>query len=121
MQQLYERAEKQLRRLSKPTQEFKVSTEDFIFSKKFEHLCGELETGKVISVGINKSAGVKKTDVTLKYNNGTTLKRQNYEPISNSSNKTEKIVWFLNDDGFSIANASVFTNEGIKVVNDDGR
>lgn len=53
MQILYDRAFSQLERVSKPTQEFSVDVENFIFVKEFEQWSEQLETGCLINVEID--------------------------------------------------------------------
>lgn len=53
MKTLYDRAEKQLKKVSAPTQEFNIDVEDFIFVKEFEHWSEELETGCLINVELD--------------------------------------------------------------------
>ena len=48
--QMYDRAKKQLAKVSHPTQEFDVDTQGFIFSKKFIHFASELRTGCIITL-----------------------------------------------------------------------
>ena len=51
--QLYDRGVKQLERASKPTQEFTIDTENFLFAKEFEAWSEQLETGCLINVELD--------------------------------------------------------------------
>ena len=53
MKVLYDRAKAQLERVSKPTQEFNIDVENFIFVKEFEHWSEQLETGCLINVELD--------------------------------------------------------------------
>ena len=50
MKILYDRAEAQLNKASKPTQQFNIDVENFLFSKEFEQWSEQLETGCLINV-----------------------------------------------------------------------
>ena len=50
---LYRRALSQLEKISKPTEEFSVDTENFIFQKNFEEFTEQLETGCIIDVDLD--------------------------------------------------------------------
>lgn len=53
MKILYDRAETQLHRVSRPTQEFSVDVENFIFIKEFAEWSDQLETGCLINVELD--------------------------------------------------------------------
>ncbi len=53
MKVLYDRASSQLVKVSKPTQEFSVDVENFIFQKEFERWSEQLETGCLINVELD--------------------------------------------------------------------
>ncbi len=53
MKVLYDRAKAQLEKVSKPTQEFSIDVENFIFVKEFEHWSEQLETGCLINVELD--------------------------------------------------------------------
>lgn len=73
MQILYDRAAARLERVSQPTQEFDVDTENFIFVKDFEHWSEQLETGCLINVELDTD------DIALLFLSGITI---NYEDRS---------------------------------------
>ena len=54
MKTLYDRALKQLQKISSPTQEFSVDAESFIFAKEFSKWSEQLETGCLINVEIEQ-------------------------------------------------------------------
>lgn len=54
MKTLYDRALKQLQKISSPTQEFSIDTESFIFAKEFSKWSEQLETGCLINVEIEQ-------------------------------------------------------------------
>lgn len=69
MKILYDRSKSQLERVSKPTQEFDVDAENFIFSKKFQHWSEQLETGCLINVELdtNDIALLFLSNITINY------------------------------------------------------
>lgn len=50
MKTLYDRAVNQLNKISKPTQEFSIDLENFLFVKEFEELSKQLSTGSLINI-----------------------------------------------------------------------
>lgn len=73
MKTLYERAHSQLLRVSKPTQEFSVDVENFIFIKEFEEWSEQLETGCLINVELNENdiAALFLSNMTINYDDHT--------------------------------------------------
>lgn len=69
MKILYDRAQSQLKRVSKPTQQFTLDVENFIFAKEFEHWSGQLETGCLINVELDNDdiAPLFLTNITINY------------------------------------------------------
>lgn len=69
MKVLYDRAMYQLDRVSKPTQEFSVDVENFIFVKEFEKWSEQLETGCLINVELdtNDIALLFLSNITINY------------------------------------------------------
>lgn len=69
MKILYDRAKTQLERISQPTQEFNVSSENFIFVKEFEPWSSQLETGCLINVELEPGdvAMLFLTEITVNY------------------------------------------------------
>ena len=69
MATLYERAVKQLEKISKPKQEFSVDVESFIFEKDFSNLTSQLQTGCLIDVEINEgeTASLFLSSITVNY------------------------------------------------------
>lgn len=73
MKILYDRANSQLLRVSKPTQEFSVDVENFIFIKEFERWSEQLETGCLINVelDVNDIAALFLSNMTINYDDHT--------------------------------------------------
>lgn len=69
MKILYDRAMSQLKRVSRPTQEFSVDVENFIFIKEFEEWSEQLETGCLINVEleVNDIAALFLSNMTINY------------------------------------------------------
>lgn len=69
MKTLYDRAASQLQRVSRPTQEFSVDVENFIFIKDFEEWSEQLETGCLINVelDLNDVAALFLSNMTINY------------------------------------------------------
>ena len=69
MKILYDRAASQLSRVSRPTQEFSVDVENFIFIKEFENWSEQLETGCLINVEIDVGdiAALFLSNMTINY------------------------------------------------------
>lgn len=69
MKTLYDRAISQLARVSKPTQEFSIDVENFIFIKEFSHWSEQLETGCLINVELdtNDIASLFLSNMTINY------------------------------------------------------
>lgn len=69
MKILYDRAKNRLERVSQPTREFDIDVESFIFTKDFEHLSEQLETGCLINVELdtNDIALLFLSNITINY------------------------------------------------------
>lgn len=69
MKILYDRAVSQLQRTSRPTQEFNVDVENFIFIKEFEQWSEQLETGCLINVELEVGdiAALFLSNMTINY------------------------------------------------------
>ena len=69
MKILYDRAASQLARVSRPTQEFVVDVENFVFIKEFEQWSEQLETGCLINVELdtNDIAALFLSSMTINY------------------------------------------------------
>lgn len=69
MKILYDRSKSQLDRVSKPTQEFDIDVENFIFSNKFQAWSEQLETGCLINVELdtNDIAMLFLSNITINY------------------------------------------------------
>lgn len=69
MKVLYDRAVSQLERISKPTQEFSIDVENFLFAKEFEAVSDQLETGCLINVELddNDVAELFLSTITVNY------------------------------------------------------
>ena len=72
MKTLYDRAEKRLLVVSRPTQEFNVDVENFIFDKNFAEWSEELETGCLINVELSENdiALLFLSNLTVNYDDG---------------------------------------------------
>lgn len=73
MKVLYDRAETTLGKASKPTQEFNIDVENFIFIKEFEHWSEQLETGCLINVELEQDdvAMLFLSNITVNYDDHT--------------------------------------------------
>lgn len=73
MKILYDRAISQLQRASRPTQEFSVDVENFVFIKEFEEWSEQLETGCLINVelDVNDVAALFLSNMTINYDDHT--------------------------------------------------
>lgn len=73
MKELYDRAVKQLRRVSSPTQQFSVDAENFIFEKRFAAWSEQIETGCLINVELHEGdvAQLFLTNMTINYDDKT--------------------------------------------------
>lgn len=69
MKDLYDRAKNRLNQVSRPTQEFNVDVENFIFIKDFEQWSEQLETGCLINVELNTNdiALLFLSNITINY------------------------------------------------------
>ena len=69
MKTLYDRSKTRLNSVSKPSQEFSVDVESFIFSKEFAHYSEQLETGCLINVEleVNDIAELFLSSMTVNY------------------------------------------------------
>ncbi|MBQ0014789.1 MAG: hypothetical protein KBS82_05655 [Oscillospiraceae bacterium] len=69
MKILYDRAKIQLKKISSPTQQFSVDSENFIFAKEFEEWTSQLETGCLINVELDRDdvAELFLTNITVNY------------------------------------------------------
>ena len=69
MKILYDRAEKQLLKISEPSQKFDVDAESLIFEKSFSHWNDQLETGCLINVELDKNdcAWLFLSTITINY------------------------------------------------------
>lgn len=69
MKLLYSRAAEQLRRISRPKQDFSVDVESFIFEKEFSDWTEQLETGCLIDVEIKEDeiASLFLSSITINY------------------------------------------------------
>lgn len=69
MKVLYDRAAAQLERVSKPTQEFSIDVENFLFTKEFSEWSDQLETGCLINVELddNDIAMLFLSNITVNY------------------------------------------------------
>lgn len=69
MKILYDRAEAQLNKASKPTQQFNIDVENFLFSKEFEQWSEQLETGCLINVEleVDDVAALFLSNMTVNY------------------------------------------------------
>lgn len=73
MKVLYDRAKNRLESVSKPTQEFDIDVENFLFEKSFEHWSTQLETGCIINVELDTDdiAMLFLSSITVNYEDNT--------------------------------------------------
>lgn len=69
MKIMYDRAMSQLKRVSKPTQEYTINVENFVYSSNFEHWSNQLETGCLVNVELEEGdiALLFLTNITINY------------------------------------------------------
>lgn len=69
MKIMHDRALSQLKRVSKPTQQYTVDAENFIYSHNYEHWSGQLETGCLVNVELEEGdvAPLFLTNITINY------------------------------------------------------
>lgn len=69
MRILYDRAKGQIEKISRPSQEFSVDVENFIFSKDFAHLTSQLQTGCLITAELDDGelADLFLSNITVNY------------------------------------------------------
>ncbi len=69
MQTLYDRAQLQLKRVSRPTEQFNIDVENFVFAKEFERWSEQLETGCLINVELpnGEVAALFLSNITINY------------------------------------------------------
>lgn len=69
MKIMYDRAMSQLKRVSRPTQQYTVSVENFVYSSNFEHWSNQLETGCLVNVELEEGdvAPLFLTNITINY------------------------------------------------------
>lgn len=69
MKDLYDRAKNRLNQASRPTQEFNIDVENFVFVKDFEQWSEQLETGCLINVELNTNdiALLFLSNITINY------------------------------------------------------
>lgn len=74
METLYNRTKERLAKISKPTQQFDVDTESFIFAKRFANFTEQLETGCLINVELDDDdvAPLFLTCITVNYDDHST-------------------------------------------------
>lgn len=85
---MYKRAKTQLEKVSKPTEQFSLDVENFIFQKKFEPWTEQLETGTLIAVELTPARPVSL--LPQPYND---VSKKGYSFTSNG------ITWKTNSDG----------------------
>lgn len=73
MKTLYQRAISQLQRVSRPTQEFSVDVENFLFAKDFEEFSEQLQVGSLINVELEQDdvAELFLSTITVNYDDGS--------------------------------------------------
>lgn len=69
MKTMYDRAMSQLKRVSKPTQQYTLDAENFIYSSNYDHWSSQLETGCLINVELEEGdvAPLFLTNITINY------------------------------------------------------
>jgi len=111
MQTLYDRAMLQLERVSKPTQEFNIDVENFIFSKDFETWSDQLETGCLINVELDED------DVAALFLSNITINFDDHKLTMTFGNRFNKFdSKSLFDDMLGNINRSANTIDYIKEI-----
>ena len=117
MKILYERAEFQLSKISKPTQEFDIDVESFIFSKDFQPWAEQLETGCLINVELDTDdvALLFLSNITVNYDDhslsltfGNRFNKFDpkslFEDVLGEISKSSNSIGFIKDILFPIKN-----------------
>ena len=81
---LYDRATARLDRVSKPTQEFSLDVENFIFIKEFEQWSDQLETGCLINVEVDRN------DIALLFLSNITINYDDHDLSMTFGNRFNK-------------------------------
>lgn len=110
MKTLYDRAEKQLLKVSEPTQEFDVDSESVIFDTNFSHWNNQLETGCLINVELVKndwawlflsSITVNYDDKNLKFTFGNRFNKYDtkslFDKVLGSISKSANTLQYIKD------------------------
>ena len=120
MKILYDRAKTQLEKISRPTQEFNISTENFIFDKAFADWTDQLETGCLINVELEEddiamlfltSMTVNYEDKSISFTFGNRFNkfdtRSLFENVLGSVNKTANTMNYVKDILYPIKNGEL--------------
>lgn len=120
MKILYNRAEMMLLKTSKPTQEFKIDAEDFIFTKVFEYWSEQLETGCLINVELAEGdiAPLFLSNLTVNYCDHTTSmtfgnrfnkfdSKSLFDGVLGKINKSANTISYIKDILYPIKNGEL--------------
>lgn len=115
MKTLYDRAKSQLARICKPTQQFTIDAENFVFAKEFERWSEELETGCLINVELDDDdvAQLFLTNITINYDDhalsmtfGNRFNKYDpktlFENVLGGINKSANSISYLKDTVYPI-------------------
>ena len=137
MKILFDRAQFQLEKVSKPTQEFDVDAENFIFIKDFAEWSDQLETGRLINVEIEtddiaklflSSISVNYDDHNLKLTFGNRFNKfdpkalfddilGNISKSSNSLNYVKETLYPIKSGEFNEMKAILATSRNLSMTN----
>lgn len=131
MKTMYDRAKSQLKRVCKPTQQFTLDVENFIFAKEFEPWAEQLETGCLINVELddNDVAPLFLTNITINYDDhalsmtfGNRFNKYDpkslFENVLGGINKSANSINFLKEAVYPIKNDFNLMRERIQASRD---
>lgn len=131
MKTMYDRAQSQLKRVSKPTQQFTLDVENFIFAKEFLPWSEQLETGCLINVEVaaDDVAPLFLTNITINYDDhalsmtfGNRFNRYDpkslFENVLGGINKSANSINFLKEAVYPITNNFNAMREQIQAARD---
>ena len=131
MNTLYDRAVSQLKKVSKPSQQFDVDVENFVFEKEFAHWSEQLETGCLINVELddNDVAPLFLSNITINYDDhNLTMTFGNrfnkfdpktlFENVLGGVNKSANSINYLKETVYPIKNTYNTMREQIQASRD---
>lgn len=131
MKTMYDRAQSQLKRVCKPTQQFTLDVENFIFAKEFSPWSEQLETGCLINVELDSDdvAPLFLTNITINYDDhalsmtfGNRFNRYDpkslFENVLGGINRSANSINFLKEAVYPIKNDFNAMREKIQASRD---